>query len=81
VTAVLIGVAPSHALRVVVAFRSMPIEPPWPIDVLAKLRALLQELQRQAARDPRDPAIPAVMADVEAAIAKVEPLARAATQA
>ena len=54
----------------------MPTEPPWPVEVLVQLNAVLALLQKQVELDPRDPVIPGITAHVEAAIAAVEPLAK-----
>jgi hypothetical protein len=57
----------------------MPIEPPWPDKLLEQLRAIRVELQHRAAAAPQNTAIPAITADVEAAIAKLEPLVKSTT--
>ena len=55
----------------------MPLEPPWPLAVLDNLRAALDVLRRQAEANPHQLAIAAAAADVEAAIRKLEPIAKA----
>jgi hypothetical protein len=54
----------------------MPLEPPWPVEVLDLLRAAQVVLQRAQKTDPRDPAIGAITTDVDAAVAKLEALTR-----
>lgn len=54
----------------------MPLEPPWPMEVLDLLRAASALLQRAREANPRDPAIDSVTADIDAAISKLGPLAR-----
>jgi hypothetical protein len=57
----------------------MPFVPPDPLNILAALRAALADLRQLAEAEPHNaPTVMAAAVDLEAAIAKLEPLAKPA---